>query len=359
MQKEQKAFPVMVLKVEAQGIVEAIVAVCGNIDYGDDVIEPGAFTKTISERGTSVKVLDQHNTHSVLNAIGKNLTLREVSRNDLPTELLAKYPDAKGGLYTKTQYLLNTPEGLGAFIRIQEGAIDQYSIGFEAYDVTYKKVKNSEGKEVVVRSIGTVSLWEYSPVIFAMNAATTTVAVKSGDAPAPEENPADKKEMTPDGPQVRLGDYLKACVFDTYMMLCNNAFEQGYTSDAEHRMMCETGLKLLDTMGAGISEDIAMRPYSKYGYDDYFMWRRPDAFDSKAGRVLSATNEAELRAALAKIESVLAAAAPAESSSDDEPTEAGPPADDKADTPTFEDTKARLLKAIEFDLEELETLTGV
>ena len=62
---EHKSFPVEILKADSsQGIVEAVVAVMGNIDLGGDIIHNGAFTKTISERGNKVKVLDNHNANA-------------------------------------------------------------------------------------------------------------------------------------------------------------------------------------------------------------------------------------------------------------------------------------------------------
>ena len=78
---EHKTFPAMAIKVEAeQGIVESIVAVCGNIDLGGDIIQPGAFAKTIAEQGLKVRCLDNHNTDSVMRVLGKTLALREIGR---------------------------------------------------------------------------------------------------------------------------------------------------------------------------------------------------------------------------------------------------------------------------------------
>ena len=104
-----------------------VVAVCGNLDLGGDIIHPGAFAKTIAEQGTKVRCLDNHNTDSILRVLGKTLAMREIGREELPPELLAKTPAATGGLWVRTKYLLDTPEGKGAFIRIKEGAIDEYS----------------------------------------------------------------------------------------------------------------------------------------------------------------------------------------------------------------------------------------
>lgn len=178
---EKKIFPAKVLNIDAvSGIVEAIVAVMGNIDEGDDIIHPGAFRKTLAERGREVLVLDAHRTDSVMAAVGVPLEMREVGRGELPADLLAQYPEANGGLYTRTQYLLDTPEGAGVFKRIVAGAIKKYSIGYDAIrgGTDYGKATRN-GKEVTVRNLRELKLYEYSPVLFAMNTATMTVGVKA------------------------------------------------------------------------------------------------------------------------------------------------------------------------------------
>ncbi len=176
---DHKTFSAHTIKADAQqGVVEAIVAVMGNLDQGDDIIHNGAFAKTIQERRGKIKVLDQHQTDSIMRAIGKPLEVRELSRDQLPPDLLAKYPTATGGLYTKTQYLMDTPEGKGAFQRIAAGAVDEYSIGYDALDVDYSKVKTPSGSERTARNLRTLKWYEYSPVLFAMNEATTTMSAK-------------------------------------------------------------------------------------------------------------------------------------------------------------------------------------
>jgi HK97 family phage prohead protease len=42
------------------GLVKGYAAVFGNVDDGDDLIDPGAFTKTIAESGGRVKMGWQH-----------------------------------------------------------------------------------------------------------------------------------------------------------------------------------------------------------------------------------------------------------------------------------------------------------
>jgi HK97 family phage prohead protease len=175
---EYKRSPVFVTKIdEAQGIVEAIVSVTGICDHGDDIIQSGAYAKTIVERGRKVRVLDAHNSWSIFDVIGKVMALREIGRDELPPEVLEQFPEATGGLWTQTQYLLDTPEGKGAFVRISTKAIDEYSIGYNAMQYEIRKMPTAQG-EKTVRLIKEVKLWEYSAVLWGMNPATATVGAK-------------------------------------------------------------------------------------------------------------------------------------------------------------------------------------
>lgn len=176
---ERKTFSSFVTKADdAQGIIEAVFAVFGNVDSGNDVLHPGAFSKTFAEQGQRVKVLDNHRTDSLMRAIGKVLHLKEVHRDELPAELLEKHPDANGGAFARVQMLMDTPEGKGAFVRLRDGAIDQWSFGYDALDTDFSSVVR-DGKEVNVRNLRTVKLYEISPVIFGMNEATQTVSAKA------------------------------------------------------------------------------------------------------------------------------------------------------------------------------------
>jgi len=179
-----KQYPTTITAIdEDAGVVEAIVNVFGIIDDGDDIVHQGAFAKTLAENGTRVKVLDSHNNRSSLSVVGRPLDIHEVGREALPPQVLMQYPDATGGLYTKTQYLLNTPEGEGVFKRIKAGALNEYSIGFDALDTDNERVQHGDVTKVI-RNIRSVRLWEYSPVVFGMNPATGTVSVKAASGAA-------------------------------------------------------------------------------------------------------------------------------------------------------------------------------
>lgn len=173
---EYKSLPALGLTITDadKGIVEHLISVFGVTDLGGDVCHPGSFTKTLLERADSVRVLDAHQRRSVLNAIGVPLQLKELVREELPQAVLDEWPEATGGLWAETQFLLDTPEGKGAFARIKAGAVREFSFGFNTLDEDFSK--DAEGFEV--RNLRTIRLWEYGPVLFGMNPAATVLGAK-------------------------------------------------------------------------------------------------------------------------------------------------------------------------------------
>lgn len=182
---ERKTFPGFVTKADAdKGIVKAVFALFGNIDQANDIVHPGAFVKTFHEHGLKVRVLDAHRTDSIMRVLGKPLSLREVGRDELPDALKTQYPTVTGGAEAEIQFLMDTPEGKGAFIRLKEGAVDEWSWGYDALDADNSRVMK-DGQEVLVRNLRTVKLYEVSPVLFGCNPATTTLSAKDAK-PAPD-----------------------------------------------------------------------------------------------------------------------------------------------------------------------------
>jgi HK97 family phage prohead protease len=185
---EHKTTQAYETKVTDEGIVETVFAVMGNVDLGNDVLHPGAFAKTFTERGHKVKVLDHHQARSVRDVIGKPLELRELPKEQLPQAVLDAHPDATGGAWARVQFLMDTPEGEGAFKRIKAGAIGEWSFGYDALDKDFETIKQN-GQDVSIRNLRTVKLYELSPVIWAMNDGTMTLSAKESDGAPSEEKP--------------------------------------------------------------------------------------------------------------------------------------------------------------------------
>lgn len=211
MAKVTKSFSAFITKAdEALGIVEAYTSVMGNVDFGDDIIVNGAYAKTIADRGVTgkIRVLDNHNSRSTEDAIARIIDIREVSRKELPAELLLKYPDATGALKCTWQHDLEDPKSLAVFRRIMKKFIDEYSIGFEIVRAEYKDVMTTGGPRTV-RFILEIKLYEVSPVIFAMNDATMTAGVKN-DGGKDDERPDLPDIAEPGMPKPPMPGYRKA-----------------------------------------------------------------------------------------------------------------------------------------------------
>lgn len=142
---------------EAEGIFSGYGAVFSNVDSGGDVIEPGAFTKTIAESGDRVKILSGHN--DGLLPIGKPIELRE---------------DAKG-LYLEAK-ISDTALGRDVKTLIGDGVLCELSIGYDPVVFYY----DEEG----IRHLQEVKLWEISVVTWAMNEQATITGYKAGEMTA-------------------------------------------------------------------------------------------------------------------------------------------------------------------------------
>lgn len=139
-------------------IIEGYASTFGDVDSYGDVVQPGAFVKTLDEknRGRKVKFLYQHNSYE---PIGVPLEIRE---------------DAKG-LYFKAQFA-DTMRADDAYKLAKMGALDGFSIGYR----TIKSADNDHGG----RDLLEVDLGEVSLVTFEANVGAKVSSVKSakGDA---------------------------------------------------------------------------------------------------------------------------------------------------------------------------------
>lgn len=139
---------------DADGYFEGYAAVFENVDRGMDVIQRGAFAKSLGS-GRKVKLLWQHDMGSV---IGVLVELREDER----------------GLYVKGRLLADVRKGAEALSLLRAGAIDGISIGYRVVQAT----KEGGGS---VRRLLEVDLYEVSLVTMPMNELATVTDVKSVD----------------------------------------------------------------------------------------------------------------------------------------------------------------------------------
>jgi HK97 family phage prohead protease len=137
---------------DQDGEFEGYASVFGVVDGGNDVVNRGAFEKSLASR--KPKMLWQHDPQQV---IGVWDEVRE---------------DEKG-LFVKGRILKDVERGREAMALMRAGAIDSMSIG-------YRTIKASnEGPSERVRRLMEVDLFEVSVVTFPMLSAATITDVKS------------------------------------------------------------------------------------------------------------------------------------------------------------------------------------
>lgn len=131
-------------------------SVFSNEDLGADIVEPGAFARTINNN-PEVPMLWQH---WMDEPIGKHYDLQE---------------DGKG-LRLKGQINLAVAKGREAYALLKQGSLKGLSIGYDIVQHA-KEINEETGKEV--RRLTELKLWEVSLVTFPMNQLARVEVVKA------------------------------------------------------------------------------------------------------------------------------------------------------------------------------------
>jgi uncharacterized protein len=148
---------VLEMKASAEGIIEGYASLFGEVDKGGDVVQAGAYTKSLaalSADGRNVKMLWQHDPSQ---PIGVWDEVRE---------------DAKG-LHVKGRILNGVDKGREVLALVEAGAIDGLSIGYRTINAT----RGAKGE----RLLNELELWEVSLVTFPMQQTARIDAVKAAD----------------------------------------------------------------------------------------------------------------------------------------------------------------------------------
>ena len=148
-----------VKEIADDGTFNGIASVYGLEDLGGDIIEKGAFAKTIAENG-SIPILWQHDQKEV---IGQG-DVKEWQNKIL----LAGKLD------------LEDPVAAKAYRKLKQKLIKGLSIGFTAVKSTWQEIEE-EGRTKYIRRIQELKLWEVSVVTFPMLPAAQVTRVKSAE----------------------------------------------------------------------------------------------------------------------------------------------------------------------------------
>lgn len=166
--REVKVAPHFIKSIDGR-TVTGIYSVFGNIDSYNDRMWPGAFTKTIQERGAKVYHLWQHDFSQPAIAIIR--TLREVGREELPPAVLKAASDATGGLEVTREYL-DTPRANEVLSGIQAGVAYEGSFAFDPIRYDFEEDPDKASMWGDIRNLREVRLYETSDVLWGANDAT-------------------------------------------------------------------------------------------------------------------------------------------------------------------------------------------
>lgn len=136
------------------GQFEGYASVFNNVDLGDDVIAPGAFTKVKTTRNGRLKLALFHDLTRLVGS--------------------AEYSQDDHGLYVKGRMNLKVSYARDAYELMRDGTLDSMSIGFNVLDDTKE---DRDGRQI--RVIRKAELWEASIVPFGMNPEAQVMTVKS------------------------------------------------------------------------------------------------------------------------------------------------------------------------------------
>jgi HK97 family phage prohead protease len=158
-QRERKYAPAEIERVRLDGTFTGYASLFSQRDLGNDMVMPGAFVRSLSERGAAgVRMLFQHNP-------------------DEPIGVWTSIAEDARGLHVVGRLTRGAERGREVHELMRAGAIDGLSIGF-------KTVRASAGKGGL-RRILEADLWEISVVTFPMQPGARIDAVKTASALRP------------------------------------------------------------------------------------------------------------------------------------------------------------------------------
>lgn len=144
-----------VKSVTESGHFEGYASVFHSVDRGLDAVMPGAFRRSIAERGPGgIKLLWQHDPRQPIGSIDQIF-------------------EDERGLFVKGRLLLDVQQAREALSLMRVGAMDGLSIGFRTIKSRRDEIKG-------VRLLMDVDLWEVSLVTFPMQPEARVASFKSG-----------------------------------------------------------------------------------------------------------------------------------------------------------------------------------
>jgi HK97 family phage prohead protease len=150
---QTKHLSISVKAVGDDGSFEGYGSIFGNIDSYGDIVDKGAFTKTLAERGDKTKLLWQHDSSQ-------------------PIGIFTSLSEDSNGLKLSGQLCLGVKQADEAYLLLKQGALNGMSIG-------YQTIQNTYNTQTGINHLTEVKLYEVSLVTFPANEEAMVTSVKS------------------------------------------------------------------------------------------------------------------------------------------------------------------------------------
>lgn len=150
------------------GTFEAIVAVFGNVDRDGDIVEKGAFEKSLlawAAKGSPIPMLWSHQAGDPDNVLGYFLEAKETA----------------DGLWVKGVFDLEHPRAARVYKLMQQGLIAEFSWWGEVLKFEWIEAENPEDWYFAGMRIQEVDLWEAGPCFKGANPDTELISLKAAD----------------------------------------------------------------------------------------------------------------------------------------------------------------------------------
>jgi len=158
-------FKIEVLDSDVPGSFEGYASVFNIVDEGGDVVEQGAFTRTLNNKFASGK---------------KSIPLLWQHDSRMPMGMITEAHEDNYGLFIKGQIILGSDMSNHCHALMKAGAISGMSIGYDTMKATFPENEMIKG-DAVMRRLQELRLWEISMVTFPMNDSANVTDVKGMD----------------------------------------------------------------------------------------------------------------------------------------------------------------------------------
>lgn len=285
-----------------QGIIEGYLNYTGNIDYGDDRTLAGAFKRTLTD------------SYARKSAQGLDFLWPYLWNHDynlLPPGGIFDADETKQGLYTKTRFNMDTQSGRELYSSFKFGSMKKQSMGYKAIQYDYVK----EGGRSI-RNLIEVAVVEGSAVVFPMNdlAAVNVVKSTSGKRtfimPGQTQQKATpaKKDFTATYQESLQNDWIGDLWLPWYALRSEimTAFQIGDQPVEDVKAALDQfNQAMLAYVQQGVELNMveALQPDNDDNDNSNYGWMSNDPEqEAKAGRTLSASNQAVLTKAVKGME---------------------------------------------------------